>query len=94
MQQAVPDMQALERHGWTDTERGRGREWYRPAVKLAFYSSVTRPSCDNKRQRSPDETMRRLGRVDLTADLQGKSVDLVFLITGCDVSVEYVCCME
>ena len=36
---------------------------------LACYSPITRPSCDIKRQRSPDETMRPLGAVDLDADL-------------------------
>jgi hypothetical protein len=46
-------------------------EWYScapPAAKiarlrllLACHSSITRPSCDNKRQRSPHETMRPLG---------------------------------
>jgi hypothetical protein len=46
-------------------------EWYScapPAAQiarlrhlLACYSSITRPSCDHKRQRSPHETMRPLG---------------------------------
>jgi hypothetical protein len=33
------------------------------------HSSITRPSSNNKRQRSPHETMRPLGAVDLDADL-------------------------